>query len=48
MVKVFALTGIRVGELPLLTAEAVETGWLSVSGEQRPIQVACGGSCWIT
>ena len=37
MVKVFALTGIRVGELPLLTAEAVETGWLSVSGEQRPI-----------
>ena len=37
MVKVLALTGIRVGELPLLTAEAVETGWLSVSGEQRPI-----------
>ena len=37
VVKVFALTGIRVGELPLLTAEAVETGWLSVSGEQRPI-----------
>ena len=37
MVKVLALTGIRVGELPLLTAEAVEMGWLSVSGEQRPI-----------
>ena len=33
MVKVFALTGIRVGELPLVTAEAVEAGRLPTEGE---------------
>ena len=33
MVKVFALTGIRVGELPMVTAEAVEAGCLPAEGE---------------
>ena len=33
MVKVFALTGIRVGELSLMTAEAVEAGRLPAEGE---------------
>ena len=41
MVKVFALTGIRVGELSRLTAEAVEDGRLPLSdgGERRAVPI---------
>ena len=41
MVKAFALTGVRVGELALVTAEAVETGrlLLTFSGERRYVPI---------
>ena len=41
MVKAFALTGVRVGELALVTVEAVETGrlLLTFSGERRYVPI---------
>lgn len=41
MIKTFALTGIRVGELHRMTVEAVETGRLLVTenGEQRFVEI---------
>ena len=43
MVKVFALTGIRVGELPMVTAEAVEAGVpAGRGGEPHPRLPAAG------
>ena len=42
LVKIFALTGLRVGDLPLMTAEAVETGRLPAGGAQSEVPIpAC-------
>ena len=49
LVKIFALAGIRVGELPQVTVERVRAGRLPVrTGGTSRCPPVCRGSCWTT
>lgn len=53
LVKIFALAGIRVGELPQVTVERVRAGRLpgpypAGSGGTSRCPPVCRGSCWTT
>lgn len=52
LVKIFALAGIRVGELPQVTVERVRAGACrsvpAGSGGTSRCPPVCRGSCWTT